>query len=169
MRAESARSAPRARRAGKKGSRVGDRSFSKSVTIRTGQFSTRGTGHSSRCPLDCSGASNQDMDDHGSILCPRCNRRVLCEIFIRCGGLHHDCARTSTWPKQTKDVPSSACSQEHVISFVASGVTVSEDHKLQCLVCFEAMELSHQQSIMQCRSLDVPPIDTEVAYKKKLA
>jgi hypothetical protein len=53
MRAESARSAPRARRAGKKGSRVGDRSFSKSVTIRTGQFSTRGTGHSSRCPRAC--------------------------------------------------------------------------------------------------------------------
>jgi hypothetical protein len=67
--------------------------------------------------------------------------------------------------KQTKDVSSSACSQEHVISFVASGVTVPEDHKLQCLVCFVAMELRRQQSIMQCGSLNVPPIDTEGAVQ----
>jgi hypothetical protein len=83
----------------------------------------------------------QNMDDHGSILRSRCDRRVHREIFIRRGGLRQDCARAGSWTKQMEDVPGSARSQEHVISFGAGGVAVSKDHELQGVVCFETLEL----------------------------
>jgi hypothetical protein len=82
--------------------------------------------------LECldPGGIGEDFDDHGSIFCPRCNGRVVCQILMWWGGFYREYTRASTMPQKVKDVCGSTSAQKDVIPFVAGTITVSDDREL---------------------------------------
>src|SRR6185295_8135353 len=108
--------------------------------------------------------TNEYFDDHGSILRPPYNGRVVHQIGMRRAGLDRKCPLASIATQKLKYVSGSTQTQEEIVLFVADTITVSNDLECQRLVCFESGQLRGQNGMGLGSVLDMPPVHAEIPY-----